>query len=86
MGDRGFDESEGSEGMTAFELTQSRILNLKARINPATNQGYTHKEIAEMLGFKSPQALMYYIRELRQGRCPCCLRKLRKEKQTTKET
>lgn len=70
---------------TEFEETQTQVVDLKSQINPATNQGYTHAEIAHLLGFKSPQALMYYIRELREGRCPCCLRKLRKEKQTTKE-
>ena len=62
--------------MTAFELTRARVLDLKSRINPATGQSYTLQEIAVLLGFKSGQALHYYIRELKH-RCPGCLRKLK---------
>lgn len=65
-----------------FLSRRAQVLRLKST---ATEGGRppTFAEIAKELGMTT-NAAFYYVKDLKQGMCPCCYRKLRaKNKETT---
>lgn len=61
-----------------FLLRQREVLKLKAT-DDGTGKPMSFGQIGVKLGITSNGAC-YYVIKLRQGRCPCCYRKLNKLK------
>ena len=67
---------------TSHEINRTTVALLKRTINPATGKAFNYREIGEILNM-SAQGAHFYAGNI-SGRCPECLRKLKKLKNNKK--